>query len=154
MSAYTNARTYIANQLATVPNIGQVFVHERLIIDPAKFLEAFVGTFSAQKQVRGWVVTLSEISSDHVVFGKETDTYTFTAYGVMGVQDSADSEETFYALLEDIFQIADQGAAVTGTPGEVVGSIHAGAAKNLGYRQFGSVFCHYAEINIEVEIDR
>lgn len=86
------------------------------------------------------------MAQEYVSFGEKIKrTYLWQIIGIMGLDDSAATQKTFATLAEDVVGALDADGDLHGA------SYHDCGAASLDVfeeRLFGSVLCHYAEINL------
>ena len=150
MSRYTDLVDALVTQVGTVTGAGNVYGYTRFISDPAQYLTLFQYTDGS---IRAWWVSPADpgIDIEADSFGSDEWTYHFLVTGVMGLQDSANTERTFVGLVESVAG-ALTGLATVGTSGETVDGSHI-AVGAPQHRQFGSVLCHYCEIRVDIPVE-
>src|SRR6266542_2176430 len=157
MSTFTDLRDALVTQLQAVPGTATVHARTRFIVDDAKFLEAFGYTPQAGTHtIRGWFVTLDnpalEVEPDLSSFGERVRVYHFKLTGVMGWQDSSNSEGTFLALVEAVLEQLDT-ATTFGVSGVIVRGFEP-VCRLVEARRFGSVLVHWAEITVDIPVEK
>ena len=152
MTTLTDLTTAITAQLSGITGIGMVNGRTRYIADWAQFLDQFSVTIGGVKQVRGWWVTLRRpaITQEPSAFGEKTRTYHFVITGILGFQDSTNTESTFLQLVEAVLDAFDDETTL-GVAGVIVREFDA-QLMTLEERQFGSVLVHYGEITLAIPV--
>lgn len=141
----------IKAKLSALPNIGQVHDYYRWNKESAAFLSLFAYTASGgSQQIRGWEFTRSA-APEHKrgAFFKH---HRFKITGFMSLKDSDATDKTFQQLVDNIcetFRVTASGAAWDYRDGDNAEN-SAAQADVIEVRTFGSVLCHYAEINLSV----
>ena len=131
-----------------VTDVGKVYDYERHATEWSDFLNLFKTNISSTDQVRGWMIGYRGIpESDGGRFsgrGRTSRTHRFQILGIMGLDDSAESEKTFAAIAEDVCDALDSDA----TLGAFLGL----APATLGFdpSPFAGVLVHAAAITFEV----
>lgn len=152
MSVQSTVRAAIVTALGTVSNVGQVHNRPRLAVYGDDFADQFTTSVSGVSQVRGWWVTWDGIPSlgPFATFNAVDEVYVFTAHGVLGVDDSADTEATFCDLVESV-KAALRARANFGSSAVIVNSAEV-TVPVVTLQMFGPVLCHYAEIRVAVQV--
>lgn len=141
-------RTAIYNAVNGVSNVGQVYDYERHSNDWSDFLDRFKVTTGGLDQIRGWMVGYRGIQEAEGgrfgAPGRISRKHRFQVLGVMGIDDSEESEKTFAALAEDVCDALDSDATVHG--------FHFTSPATLGFdpRPFAGILVHAAAIVIDV----
>lgn len=138
----TLLRAEIKTLMDSVTGIGVVHDYQRWITDWAKFLDAFKD--KASKTVIGWQITRSGFDVAEFTSNKYKVTHKFKLIGIYALKDSAKSEHLFNAVVEAVV-LKMLSNTITGAQGKSVPKLGA-----LQERVFGSVLCHYAEIDLPV----
>lgn len=128
--------------ISAVSGIGKVYDYERWAADWGTFIKLFQDP--ASKRILGWEIMRSASPAKRLNNVEEERTHTYTIKGYMGVEDAAATEKQFTTLIE---RLRDQvGGKIT-----LNGSCDyatAVAVRVQDCRTFGSVLCHYAELEI------
>ena len=140
----TMIRQEIFTILSAVPGIGRVYDYERWTLDWGKFLELFKDPASGR--VLGWELSRSGVEAQFLSRIEEDATHRFTVKGYLGVQDSAATEKLFNGLIEAI-RAAFRGNVTLNGMAELVVPV---SVPVIEVRTFGSVLCHYCELQISV----
>lgn len=135
-------RTAIYNTLKTISGAGKVYDYRRLSTEWDKFLSLFKNG----SEIRGHMIGYNGAASERVSIGpkltnRRERVHTFTVYGILGLQDSAETEKTAAALAETVCNSLDG-----------LNTQHLKRPCQLDIfeeRNFGGVLCHYWEISIE-----
>lgn len=125
---------------------------ERWAADWTTYLDTFKATISGTDQIRAWWVTLEAIQAVPMSFGNTSRTYVFVARGVLGLDDSESTEGTFLDLCEAVMNAVD-GRTTLGVTGVIPFSVGPSQLRQIEHRMFGSVLCHYCEIEIRAEVE-
>lgn len=150
MSAAT-ARTAVYNVVNGVSNTGNVYDYMRWRTEYDKLLELFKTTISNAPQLRGFMVEYRGMTADDGEFsmpGGVFHTHNFRIRGILRLDDSAASEKTFVTLVETIINALDDDSTLHG--GSSFYYTGPASAPVVETRTFGSVLCHYCEINVSV----
>lgn len=87
--------------IAAVPNVGQVHTRERYVRDESKFRALYLYTpAGGVEQVRGWWLRRVATSERSVNVGRNVETHTWQVRGYMALNDEANTEGAFDALIE------------------------------------------------------
>lgn len=154
-TTYSDIRDAIATLVSGVTDIGKVHNRVRWAADWKDFNAFFTSTIGSDRQIRGWWVTwggIPETGGDFEGFGPTADTYRFYVRGVLGFQDSADTETTFLSLFSDVVD-AVRDTIDFGVAAVVKESVSV-RTNEPDIRQFGSVLCHFGEIVIDCVVVR
>jgi hypothetical protein len=149
MSSYTALRDALETRLDTVANVGQTHNRERYTSNWSDFLAMMTATIGGQKQVRGWWVSRDGFTDEPSDFGNINRVHQFVVRGVQSLNDGDNTETTFQNLVEEVAAAVanDDALAVA-----AVGEWDVGPARvTMDTRMFGSVLCHYAEIQVPVQ---
>jgi len=141
--AESTIRAAIASILGAVTNIGKVHDRERWSTDWSKFIAFFKTRISGADQIRGWEIGRRAPISET---GDDTRTHTYSIKGYLGVDDGAQSEKTFSALIEDVAAAFRTNKTLNGA---ALGHDFI-QVETLDTRSFGGVLCHYAELTLTV----
>jgi hypothetical protein len=130
--------------ISAVPNVGKVYNYERWAVDWNKFINLFKDT--ASSRILGWEICRGGMQSQKIDVIEESRTHGFKAKGYMAVNDAQASDIEFNAIIEAICNAFKGNHTLGGT------CLDAGpvAVPIIEPRMFGSVLCHYAELNIPV----
>jgi len=145
-------RAAIYSAVSGVTDVGLVHDYERFANEWPAFLELFKTTISSTTQVRGWMVGYRGIPQSRkqtFVPGKlgTERTHRFQVLGIMGINDSEESEKTFAALAEDVCDALDDDTTL-----HAKGTFPRAAEVTMAYdpRPFAGVLVHAALISIDV----
>lgn len=139
--AESTVRTAIYNAIDGISNHGAIHDYTRWHPIYADFLSLFKVTIGGTAQIRGWMVSLTEINQvqdDHT--GNIERTYTYRINGYMGLDDSAATEKTFVALVETLINALDDDSTLEAY------LYHPPANGVIDTWNFGGVLCHHAQI--------
>lgn len=85
----------------TVPNVGQVHRYERYFRDESKFKDCYVYTpAGGTKQLRGWWLRRKATQESSLGVGRTLEVNTWSIRGYMSLNDEAESELEFDAVIE------------------------------------------------------
>ncbi len=147
--AEATLRTTIYNVVNGVTNVGTVHDYVRYASDTSDFLDLFKTTISGSDVIRGWTVTCESFPQEIIQFDRGLlRHYTYKIRGYFGLDDSAASEKTAIAIVEDVVEALD--ANDTLHDGGTYHDASAASCDEFGHRVFGLVLVHYAEITQEV----
>jgi hypothetical protein len=154
VTVYEQLRDALGAKLAEVSGIGVVHNRERLILDWKQYLELFVNTLPGEEQrrARGWWIEREAVESSNFSMGGMVTIRRrnrFICRGILAVQDSADSSAMFHNVVDRCLRAVDSESAY-GVPGLL--SVGPTSARVIEPRQFGSVLCHYAELETVMEV--
>lgn len=152
MSVYSDLRTALVARLNAVADIGTVSNRQRWSAQWSDYLDSFQATIGGTTQIRGWMVSLERIESAPMSFGNTSRIYVFLARGVMGLDDSANTEGTFLDLCEAVLNSVD-GRTDLGSAVVIDYSVGPSVLRLVDHRLFGSVLCHYCEIEVRAEAE-
>jgi len=157
MSTYSDLVAAVEAKLDGVSNIGATHAYARWANDWSAYLGQFKQTIGGTVQIRGWVVTLDDtdpIASEPGGFSQTRRTYNLLIYGVLGVDDSANTEATFLDLCEAVLD-ALEGEIDFSIAGVIDYSVSPPRMRRYDKaRAFGSVLCHYCEIGLSVQVTK
>lgn len=125
--------------------VENVYGYQRHVADWKALMDLFkVATGVAPNQtfrVHGWTVSRSAVEEEWLTNVECIRTHTFKVRGFYGVQDSANTEASFNALLEAIGNTcrADFTASATAEWRDPL------SFQTIDHRIFGGILCHYAE---------
>lgn len=142
----------VKTRLDTIANIGATHAYRRWGNSWSQYLDQFQTTIGGTTQIRGWVVTLSDaspISSEDHAMHKALRTYNVLVYGFLGLDDSANTEQTFLNLVEAIMDDLDARRDF-GVGAVVDFSVGYCQFQRYDIRAVGSTLCHYGEILVPV----
>ncbi len=138
----------IGNQIKSilegVSGIGIVHVYERWSANWDTFLEHF----KTGGKINGWTISRSDTSAKAMFLRTTRRAHTIKIRGVYGLRDADGSETVFQALIEAI-----QNACDTAYYNNTVNAEGLLQVKAVEPRMFGSVLCHYAELEWKVNED-
>lgn len=145
-------RATIYSAINAVLNVGKVYDYERHATEWGDFLDLFKTTIEGTEQIRGWMIGYRGIiTAERETFrpGSKSGisrTHRFNILGVMGIDDSLESEKTFAALAQTVCDALDNDDTLHGslylnaTP----------AAMGFDPSPFAGILVHAAAINIDV----
>lgn len=152
MSSVTNYSVILSNLttlVAGVSGIANVHAYQRHVADWSAMLALFkrtVTTGTPPNEVsvstfHGWTVSRSDATEEWLTNREVVRVHIFKIRGVLGVQDSAATEDTFNDLIEAISD-ASRADFPTNTTAEWHEAIQWPV---IDYRVFNGVLCHYCE---------
>lgn len=147
-------RSRLDTIVSAVSNIGVVHDYERFSSDMTAFMTLFKTTISGTDQIRGWTIGYNGYSTpDDDEFPREFGhrfirLKRFKIRGYQGLDDSAETEKTFAALVEDVCSAIDGDATLNDKDTYYLADYCVVPVFDL--RIFGSVLCHYCEIDVNV----
>ena len=139
---------------------GSVYDYQRWLTDWNALRTLFKVTVGEVNQLRGWMVTLQDMSQEDETFGVQGNAtvhvkYTYKIFGIMSVDDSEATEKTFTTKALDVVQALDQNTDLNSATYEGGGSSKFVSEScdrvSFDYRMFAGVLCHYVEIFKVVE---
>ncbi len=155
-----NARARIKTVIDAVGSEGAVHDYQRWLKDWNELRTLFKVTIGSVDQLRGWMVTLQDMTQEEEAFGVQGDgvvhvRYAYKMIGIMSVDDSETTEKTFVTKTLDVVQALDQDAQLNSGNYEDGGNSYfvseACQRTSFDYRMFAGVLCHYVEIIKVVE---
>lgn len=147
MSSEPTIRASIKSAMQGVSNIGLVYDYLRFAAEWDTFLDLFKTTISGTPQIRGWMITCNGFNPGQAreTYGNSgflNRDYQYKIFGYMGLDDSAATEKTFFALAEAVIDALD--THLTG------GLDNMPTLSTFEPRTFGGLVCHFAEITLIV----
>jgi len=134
-------RASIKTLLSTVPGSGTVHDYERWTKDMAQFLTLFK---QPDGRILGWEIVWAGIKSVECKGRGHKVTHIYQLRGYYGLRDSAASDKSFAAIVWAVFRTfltrKVEGAAMATHPESLT----------IEPRMFGTVLCHYAQIDLPV----
>lgn len=139
-------RAQIKAELESVSNIGLVHDYDRLTTTWDELLARFKTTISGSDQIRAWTIQWSgfEPGDPQAMGGAFVRFHRFVIRGYLGLDDSAATEKTFSALVEDVCDELD-GSATLHSLATYFDTFWT-SVPVCEARMFGGTLCHYAEI--------
>jgi len=134
-----------------VTNIGQVYDRQPWAAEMSAYLDLFKTRISSTDQIRGWSITHEGADASQLAIKKLVRrVYTYRIRGYLGLDDSAETEKTFAALVESVMNALDDDTTLHASGAHVAYS----NLESFGHIVFGSVLCHYVEIVQQVAENR
>lgn len=141
-------RAAVLTAIQTVSNYGDAYDYVRWAVRKADFDSLFVNTIGGTVQVRFWMLTLTGFDQVQTAMRRDAKgihrQYAYRIDGYMTLDDSAATEKTFVALVEDVVEAMDQNAtlnlattAYNNEPAQVA---------TIDHVMYGGVLCHHAVI--------
>ncbi len=146
-------RALIKTIIDGVTNIGQTHNRERWSASWDGFLAHFKTTISGAAVIRGWTLTLTGVSAEPWLASFEPGlslvkrVYRYKLRGYIGLNDADASETTAAALVESVLNALDGAETLHPDTPDADETPYAQLI-TLEPRMFGSVLCHYAEIDV------
>lgn len=158
MSVYSDIVAAINTRVGTVTNIGSTHAYQRYVADWQNYLNLFRVTISGVEQIRAWVTTMDNPNPvvggvSEARFGSINRQYNVLIFGFLGLDDSANTEQTFLNLVEAVMDAVD-GRIDLSVAGVTDYSVGPASLRTYEIRQFGSVLCHYCEISVPVMTEK
>lgn len=137
-------RAQIATILDAVSGVENVYQRKRWAVDEMQFKTLFK---TSSNKITGWMV--SRISTEEIdeTGSSNVARHIFRIIGIYGLQDSADTETTFQALIESIRAAFQAAFGLNGTA-RYTSPIQVNVVEE---RVFGSILCHYAQLTITAD---
>ncbi len=104
---YETLRDAIYTVLSGISNIGQVHKQKRWSADKEVFKAAYMATISGTNQIRAWWISRVATSSATMTRKFYQRDYVFQLEGYMGLDDSANTEQTFQTLIDTVMDTLD-----------------------------------------------
>lgn len=136
-------RTAIFNILNGVANIGKVYDYDRWSADWGTFINLFKDTSG---KICGWEICRKSAKADYDDNAEESTTHLYIMRGYMSLKDSSATEKTFNLLIEAIRNAFRFNFSLNNNC-EFAGPV---IIEVIDVRSFGSVLCHYSELNLPV----
>ena len=124
------------------PVVGGATVHlyQRHVGDWKQMIETFkVGT-APNVTIHGWMISRSDVEEEWLTNMETISDHTIVIRGVMGVKDSAVTEDTFNDYIEAIRTSFRSNLDLGGAC-----EYHKPLKFKISYRNFSGILCHYAE---------
>ncbi len=137
-------RQQIYTILSGVPGIGKVYDYERWTADWSQFLTLFKDT--ATGRILGWEISRAAVEVQFLSRIEEEATHRYAIKGYLGLQDGAATEKIFTGLIETIRTVFRGNVTLNGTA-ELANPV---SVPVIDVRTFGSVLCHYCELQLLV----
>ncbi len=136
-------KEYIANQIRLLNNIGVVHDRNKL----PKTSGEFKTLFEYDGRVQGWVITRSGLGGKvlNASFLKIPETYLIVTF--FGFSDSNDSETSFDASIDRVYDIFARDTNLGG----LVANITSLSVPEYTLIKVGDIYSHYAEIVLDIE---
>jgi len=153
MSTYSDLIEAIKARVDLVPDVGSTHAYQRFSSQMPDYLDHFMVSVEGKDQIRGWVITLSSdqpIASEVMLPEIVQRTYQIEIYGMMELEDGAESELEFLDLAEAVMDSVE-GGYQTGVVGTF--NVEAISMRTYQVRMFGNVLCHYCEIMVPIVFD-
>jgi len=106
-TTYETLRDAIYTVLNGITNIGQVHKQKRWSAPKEKFLAAYMATIGGIDQIRAWWISRLATPSEAMTKSSYQRNYAFQLDGFMGLDDSADTEQTFQTLIDTVMDTFD-----------------------------------------------
>lgn len=157
MSTYSDIIDATYTLLIGVSGIGNVYKYLRWAPQYNKLLNIFTYTGGPSNLVNTWMITLANNKPVDATLGDDDffrairRTYMVKLVGVLSLQDINNTERTFLTLCENVMDIVDFKENL-GLSADLLYEFGIGPAVMTTYehRVFGTVLCHYAEIEFPV----
>lgn len=159
MSSETTIRARVKTVLETVANIGIVHDRERYAADWTALTALFKQTISSVDQIRGWTISLLEVSENVENFQGSGfgDTfkynYTYRLQGLMTLNDTEPeknlTEKDFAILVLAVVEALNTDSTLNASreSGPIVASVRTEP------RMFAGILCHYCDARLMFEED-
>jgi hypothetical protein len=158
-TATTGARAKVLAAIDTVTNVGATYDYERFADDWTTLLTLYQVTIGGVDQLRGWTIALQGTESEMIGFGLsgtevEQVTYRVKVRGLLRVNDASESQKTFEALILAVKAALETSTALHDN------DLSKGASGRwamdpvqmplIDMRVFGTVLCHYGELDLRI----
>lgn len=153
-SNYANILLKLQDLVEPAVGGAKVHLYQRHVGDWKAMLESFklttvTGPVDAPVTTisfHGWTISREAVSETWLTNAELVTDHTFKIRGVMGVKDSAATEQTFNAIIEAVRVLFRASFSLDGTC-----EFHEPLQfPVINYRTFAGVLCHYAEGTISV----
>jgi hypothetical protein len=136
-------RGVIKTTIQALDNEGQVHDYERWANDWDAYLALYKTTIGGADYIRGWTITCEAMPTTlHQTNGVKIREYRHRVRMYWGLDDSAASEKAAFAKCEELCNALDDSAL----HGDGYYLADPASLEIFENRVFGSVLCHYAEI--------
>lgn len=139
----SSIRSSLFDILKAIAGIGKCHDYTRNNADWGKFIELFKDSTG---KILGWELGRAAVQSVYLSNADGEDTHAFIIRGYMGVNDAQASEKVFNAKIETIRATFRRNYTLDDT----VHMVSPVSAQVIDQRVFGSVLCHYCELQIQV----
>jgi len=143
-------RQDIKATLEGVYQIGCVYDYETWSSTWDQYLNQYKVTIDEHDVIRGWTITVTEITVTGFIAGgirntSNIRTYNYSIKGYYGLSDAGATEKEHLKLALTVMDALDARALTSTTLGSIT---NAGVAQlvSFGVIPFGDALCHYAEI--------
>lgn len=160
MSVVNDVIDVVVGEISAIPDIGNVHGRLRWAGSTDDYLDRFQFIDSTGvKQIRGWMISPAESTpvrgsfGDFGHLGGIQRTITLTVTGGMSFKDDADTERTWWDLVEIVTNTLDRQRELplpSTTKVQIYG-IGPTVVRLNQHRLFGNILCHYTEIDVPVE---
>ncbi len=143
-------RSAIVARLESVADIGVVHAYERYAHDLSALKALYYSAPHAQ--IRGWHVRRPATSERGNILGRTVESIRWRILGVMSLDDAAQSELAFDALIEAVRNAFAQDETLGGTVDQCTSPDDNGESciqlDDSGPAMFGGVLCHVARLGL------
>lgn len=143
MSTPKQIREYLAAQILSLPDIGIVHAKNKL----PKSIKDLKEFFEYDGRLQAWIITRSAIGARDYRgnFDRFSETYTITTF--LGFNDALDSETLFEVSLDNAMNLLKDDRSLGGLVLNTI-TLH---SPEIAIVKIGEIYCHHAEIVIEVD---
>ena len=153
--AYDDIRQEVVSLVESVTDVGVVHDRQRWATNWSTLLDLFKHEMSdgSGSLIRGWMVSRSSILPDteDSSFGADRELHGFLIRGIMAFSDLEDSEGTFNNLIDQVRSALINSARLDAVSSIVVRYARVVSVRLIDIRMFGSVLCHYCELEYNIE---
>ncbi len=130
--------------------LGRIHDHEVWSTTWEGYVDAFTTEVDGQPQVRSWEVLRRSTDTEWFSFMKTVKrVYRFTLLGHQGLQEGQNSEIEFQDLCDRLMDYLDGQPDIPGVSEFVIQPTQ---LRDFATAPFGSVLCHHAEIEVNIEV--
>lgn len=144
-------RAAIITAIEDVDDIGQVYDYTRWRIRLGDIVDLLTATIDGEDKIRAWMVTCTGISQEKLVAEENHPLndviiweYSYLIRGVMGLQDSEETEKDAILLAQNLMRALDKNNALQTFLFSERPELPQVATFDT--RMFGQYLCHYIEI--------
>jgi len=141
---YETFRDAIHTVLSGISDIGQVHKQKRWSADKEGFKAAYMATIGGTDQIRAWWISRLSTASVTMTRKSYQRDYIFQLEGFMGLDDSANTEQTFQTLVDTVMDALDAQRPDLG------GADHQEPIALEAYSEvvIGGYLCHHAVLRL------
>lgn len=151
-TTYETLRDRIYAILNGVTDVGRVHKQERWTVTKEDFISSHVATIDEAEQVRAWWITRVGVTPEVRTGHSQQEDYSFELRAFMGLDDSADTEQTFDTLLDTVKDTFNALRPNLGISATVRAQDPIAIDKAIRHSMVGGILCHYAVLRLDLAI--